>query len=541
MEEGPGQPLTGQVLGGEYEVGELIQSGGMGSVYEAIQKDLGRKVAIKVLHPHLANDAVLLERFRREAEAAAGLGHPHIVQVTDFKADPGELAFLVMEHIAGRGLDRVMREDGILPPDRVVHVAVQVLDALSAAHEAGIVHRDLKPGNILLTSLAGVKDVVKLVDFGIAKLAESKGRPKLTVQGSMVGTPAFMSPEQARGETVDGRADIYAVGVIMYSALAGRLPYPSAVPAEIIPAMLAGDVTPLGQVRPDIDDELVALVHRAMAVSADERFSSADDMRKALERWLRRAGVGARVDHGVEEAPPRTSAPAPGGSAPPVAERVTVPVAAREPRAQRGMLGLAIVAALLLALTSGLAVYFYFRAARLEEEGRISAAAAAPPPAALAPVADPPGQQPMLPSPTPATVVDPPEPQSPPEPGVAPQPGVAPADPNSVPGVRPPRIQLLGVTDASGLYPEGALRRRLSWATVDMERCLGESQLGESSAPPVWHVDVDPAGTVRTVQTSGVGWPAETTNCVTETLRAQRFGPAATGEGGMLVVVFGAR
>ena len=163
---------TGQLLGGRYRVGKRIGAGGMGTVYEAVQEDLGRRVALKVLHPHLVQNADLVSRFKREAESAAALGHGNIVQVTDFGHE-GETAFLVMEYLAGSSLGAAIAKERALSPGRAAFIASQVLSALGAAHAAGIVHRDLKPDNVFLTSISGLRDIVKLLDFGIAKLSDA--------------------------------------------------------------------------------------------------------------------------------------------------------------------------------------------------------------------------------------------------------------------------------------------------------------------------------------------------------------------------------
>ena len=194
----------GDLLGGRYRVVRRIGSGGMGAVYEAVQEGLGRRVALKVVHPHLATQADLLERFRREAQAAAALGHPNIVQITDFSAE-GETAFLVMEYLEGESLGEVLRRETTISEARIAFIARQVLAALGAAHRAGIVHRDVKPDNVFLTSIAGVGDVGKMLDFGVAKLVEPQAGGPLTAVGEVLGTTSYMAPEQALGVPVDAR------------------------------------------------------------------------------------------------------------------------------------------------------------------------------------------------------------------------------------------------------------------------------------------------------------------------------------------------
>jgi serine/threonine protein kinase len=276
------------LLGGRYRLGAPLGRGGMGTVYEAVQEGLGRKVAVKLLDARLAEDRQQLERFRREAEVVAALGHPNIVQVTDFQYSETE-PFLVMELLRGESLASLIQREARLPGARVAFIAAQVLSALAAAHRAGVVHRDIKPDNVFLLADAAVPDTVKVLDFGIAKLAPFSSigdQAKLTGTGAMLGTPAFMAPEQARGAPdVDARADVYAVGATMYQALTGTLPYQ----APSIPALLFAIVEqtppPLGELRPDLPSELVAVIERAMSKDRTARFADADEMRRALAPW----------------------------------------------------------------------------------------------------------------------------------------------------------------------------------------------------------------------------------------------------------------
>ncbi len=287
------------LLGGRYRLLDPLGRGGMGTVYEAVQEGLGRRVAVKLLDPRLAADRGQLERFRREAEVVAALGHPNIVQVTDFEyAEPdptlrapgdNQQPFLVMELLRGESLGSAIARQSALPFGRVAFIAAQVLSALSAAHRAGVVHRDVKPDNIFLLSDAAVPDTVKVLDFGIAKLADDGlmgGQAKLTGTGAMLGTPAFMAPEQARGALdVDPRADVYAVGATMYQALSGRLPYEAPSIPALLFAIVEQSPPPLTELRPDVPAELVAIVERAMAKDREGRFPDAEAMRRALSPW----------------------------------------------------------------------------------------------------------------------------------------------------------------------------------------------------------------------------------------------------------------
>jgi len=259
----------------------------MGTVYAAIQEGLGRRVAVKLLDPRLAEDRDQLERFRREAEVVASLGHPNIVQVTDFQYpdEANPQPFLVMELLRGESLGACIARQSALPFGRVAFIAAQVLSALTAAHHAGVVHRDIKPDNVFLLSDAAVPDTVKVLDFGIAKMSAS-GQAKLTTTGAMLGTPAFMAPEQARGAVdVDARADLYAVGAMMYQALTGKLPYEAPSVPALLFAIVETSPAPLGEARPDVPTELVAIVERAMAKDRNARFADAEAMRRALAPW----------------------------------------------------------------------------------------------------------------------------------------------------------------------------------------------------------------------------------------------------------------
>ncbi len=280
-----GPDFTGALLGGRYRLIRAIGRGGMGSVYEGVQQDLGRRVAIKVLHPHLALGQENVERFKREAQATAALGHPNIVQVTDCQWEPGGPLFLVMELLTGASLGQVISAHGRLQSRRVAFIASQLLDALAVAHRAGIVHRDIKPDNVFLTSMAQVHDVVKVLDFGVAKLVGEGPDAQLTSTGVAVGTPFYMAPEQARGQQVDARTDIYAVGVCMYHALSGRVPFNAPSFNALMFAIAEQTPAPLASLAPDVDPGLVAVVERAMAKDRAWRFANAAEMSGALAPW----------------------------------------------------------------------------------------------------------------------------------------------------------------------------------------------------------------------------------------------------------------
>ncbi len=262
----------------------------MGAVYEGVQEALGRVVAIKVLHASRGNlRQDQFARFQREARAAAALGHANIVQITDFQWVAGEPPFLVMEKLVGQSLGAAITRAGKLPAQRVAFIAAQALSALHAAHQAGIVHRDIKPDNVFLTVMAMVNDIVKVLDFGVAKLLDEA---PITMAGAMVGSPAYMPPEQAYGRPVDGRADIYALGATMYHALSGCLPVDAKDAAEFL-AKVEIPAVPLVQLVPGFDPALSQVVACAMAKRPEERFPTAEAMRNALLPWAKPASTAA--------------------------------------------------------------------------------------------------------------------------------------------------------------------------------------------------------------------------------------------------------
>jgi serine/threonine-protein kinase len=274
---------TERVLSGRYRLKRLIAKGGMAEVWEAVDDILGRPVAVKILHPHLAADESFRERFRREAIAAARLAHPNVVATYDTGTDDG-ITFIVMELVDGKTLRQILNETGPMAPGRVVHIGAQVADALHYAHKAGVVHRDVKPANILICP----DGRLKVADFGIAKAVEDSepDRPSpsdaLTSTGSIVGTAQYLSPEQVDGRTVDGRTDVYAVGVVLYEMLCGRPPFTG--DTDMAVALQHVTRTPLAprQVRGGIPRALEDVVLRAMAKAPEARYQSAAELQTAL-------------------------------------------------------------------------------------------------------------------------------------------------------------------------------------------------------------------------------------------------------------------
>lgn len=280
---GDAERWVGAVLEGRYVIDRPLGRGGMGAVFEGRHVGLGRRVAIKLLHPELARETEHVARFRREAKVVGALRHPHIVEVLDTSGDASEgPAYCVMELLEGPSLSAVLREVTELEPARAVRIARQVLSALAAAHAAGVVHRDIKPPNIVIVTGYDGSEVAKVVDFGVAHLTETLGYTRLTQTGQIIGTPTYMAPEQASGHVVDARSDVYAVGAVLFTALAGKPPFGRGSAFDVLPRVLTGDRPRLLEVAPQIDPSLAEIVERAMAVDPAVRFQSATDMERAL-------------------------------------------------------------------------------------------------------------------------------------------------------------------------------------------------------------------------------------------------------------------
>jgi serine/threonine protein kinase len=291
-------PLLGVVVDERYEIVEVLGEGGMGTVYRVRHRTLERALALKALRRDLASDKDLPQRFIQEAKAAAAVDHPNVVQITDFGTlDTGQ-PYFVMELLEGEPLSRVM-SDGTLTVDRVLKIAMQVAEALAAAHEAGVVHRDLKPDNIQVRRV-GHTDVVKVLDFGLAKIA---GASRLTRAGIVYGTPHYMSPEQASGDPSDHRVDIYALGVVMYEMLTSHLPFEADSFTGVLAKHMYMEPALPSSLRPDIRPGVDAIVMRCLAKQPAERHATMGDLLLDLKNEQQQPSLLPPAEVPSEEVP----------------------------------------------------------------------------------------------------------------------------------------------------------------------------------------------------------------------------------------------
>ncbi len=323
--------LVGTLVGERYRVQRLIGEGGMGRVYEAEHVEIGKRVAIKVLHPCYTQSADAVARFRREARAAARLGHPNIVDVTDSGTTPSGAVYFVMELLEGEDLGDLIAAGSTLPVERVIHIGVQLARALDAAHAAGIVHRDLKPENVFLVQRDGQDDFVKVLDFGIAHQMEGDELDKrLTHPGMAMGTPEYMAPEQAAGQPADARSDIYALGAILYELLASVPPHTGENFMEVLTKKSHTPARPLEELRPEVSPELSSVVASALAIDPKARPVSM----AALAQALGRSRPDRRARRSEDASPPRGELAA-GPTAP---TPVSVPERMAPRRSHRGLI-----------------------------------------------------------------------------------------------------------------------------------------------------------------------------------------------------------
>ncbi|HKG37986.1 MAG TPA: protein kinase [Conexibacter sp.] len=365
--------MSETVIAGRYELGRRLGIGGMSTVQLALDRRLERNVAVKLLAEHLADDPAFVSRFRREALAAARLVHPNVVQVFDFGFDEAaHHHFIVMEAVPGRSCAELLRERGHLDVAQAVEIVAQACRGLDYAHRNGVVHRDVKPGNLLVTD----DGVVKLADFGIAKATEQSS---ITQVGSVLGTAAYLAPEQARGEASGPRSDLYALGVVAYQLMSGRLPYEAMSLSELALKQQRELPAPLDELNPEVPPALAQAVTVALALEPEGRFETAAAMEQAIRdgaRGIAPAGVPTRSTAATRVIAPTAAAaagtaetralssrrpqevparrPTPPRPAAPAATRRSRPPAASQ--RQRGLRRLAAVLAVALLFGVGIAV-----------------------------------------------------------------------------------------------------------------------------------------------------------------------------------------
>ncbi len=343
------------LVGGRYELGELLGRGGMAEVRKGTDSRLGRIVAVKRLRTDLASDATFQARFRREAQSSASLNHPSIVAVYDTGEEPAEdgsgvaQPYIVMEYVAGRTLRDILREGRKILPERALEISSGVLSALDYSHRAGIIHRDIKPGNVMLTPTGDVK----VMDFGIAR-AISDAANSMTQTAAVVGTAQYLSPEQARGETVDSRSDVYSAGCLLYELLTGRPPFVGDSPVAVAYQHVREQAAPPSDHDTELPPAIDAIVMKSLAKRLEDRYQSAGAMRSDIERYLAGHPVQAAAPPPVIAATAAASAPptevAPAMATPPVRPEPAYLPSVEDERPQRTglwiMLGLLVIALL---------------------------------------------------------------------------------------------------------------------------------------------------------------------------------------------------
>lgn len=282
----------GERIDGKYEIKRLLGEGGMGAVYEGENVLIHRKVAIKVLHAGVASNEEAVTRFEREAQAAGRIGSDHIVEVLDLGMLDGGDRYMVMEFLKGESLSDRIEARGRLSASEICELSLQLLDGLIAAHEAGIIHRDLKPDNVFLLGQGkGRADFVKILDFGISKFSELGKDFSMTRTGSVMGTPYYMAPEQARGaKNLDARLDVYAAGVILYQAATGRVPFDGDTFNELLIKIVTEETPPVAAAAPELDPRLAAIIDKARQRDPAQRFQSAREFRDAIVAYLDTSG-----------------------------------------------------------------------------------------------------------------------------------------------------------------------------------------------------------------------------------------------------------
>ena len=294
--------LVGQIIADRYHIVQKLGEGGMGQVYLSQHVRMKRKSAVKVMNPGMVHDPDAISRFNREAENASQIAHPNVAAIYDFGETSDGLIYLAMEFIEGDALTKILKNNGALPAARAASISKQVADGLQAAHDLGIVHRDLKPDNIMIAKGRDGQDMVKIVDFGIAKAMQADDQ-KVTRTGLSIGTPEYMSPEQLAGDKLDHRTDIYSLGLVAFSMFTGHLPFPSVTSKEALIMRLTDRPRTLAQIRGDIEwpAALQTVMDRALANDADERYQKVADFGRDIIRAVESMPAQALASDGTVE------------------------------------------------------------------------------------------------------------------------------------------------------------------------------------------------------------------------------------------------
>ncbi len=276
----------GNIIEGKYRILRLLGEGGMGAVYEGENERIHRRVAIKVLHASVSGKEDVVQRFEREAQAAGRIGSEHIVEVLDLGNLPSGERFMVMEFLDGESLGQRIKKRKRMTPQELAPLIHGLLEGLAAAHDANIVHRDLKPDNVYLINAKNQRDFVKILDFGVSKFSALDTDMSMTKTGAVMGTPYYMSPEQARGGKIDARSDLYSVGVVMYQAITGRLPFQAQTFNELVFKIALESPDPAELVVPNLDQNFSAIIAKAMIRDANIRFQTAREFQAAVAQWM---------------------------------------------------------------------------------------------------------------------------------------------------------------------------------------------------------------------------------------------------------------
>ena len=299
--QGESKDLVGTIIAERYHIIKKLGEGGMGQVYLAEHVKMGRKSAVKVMNPGMVQNVDAISRFNREAQNASRINHPNVAGIYDFGETADGVVYLAMEFVEGQPLTDIIKQHGALPPMRASEITRQTAEGLSVAHDMGIVHRDLKPDNIMVAKGRNGADLVKVVDFGIAKAAANEAQ-KVTKTGMVVGTPEYMSPEQLSGDPLDARSDIYALALVAFNMFTGKLPFPGETMQESMIMRLTDEPKQLLDMKPDVawPADLQAVLNKALARSADNRYKNASEFAHDLVQAIDRMPVTSITAMGTE-------------------------------------------------------------------------------------------------------------------------------------------------------------------------------------------------------------------------------------------------